>query len=132
MPCVQADAAQERKLYIEQNRRDLNEFEGITDPVEVLKIIHQDRKWDPLINWIPHPTSTDRLFAELTDEQQRRLAQYAVTLIGGERNDEAEAIVLGLAAFTHAPLEICLEALVAHGEFQSSLAFHRATPAIRD
>lgn len=132
MPCVQAAAGKERDEYVRRNRRDVNEFDGITDPVESLKIIHKPRSYDPLVNWIPHPIPTDRLYSDLSHDEQERLAAYAETLIGSERHDEAESIVLCLSAFTNAFIESCLRALVAHGSFWPSLPFRRASSDLRD
>lgn len=132
MPCTQAATRREREEYVRRNRRDLNEFDGITDLVEVLKIIHKPRRSDPLINWIPHATPVDQLYTQLTGSDQIRLAKYAEALIGTERSDEARSIVLCLAAFTDASLTNCLRALAAHGEIWPSLAFCRASPDIRD
>src|SRR6187401_971052 len=92
MPCVQAAAKKEREEYIRKNRRDLHEFEGVSDVVEVLKIVHTPRTYDPLINWIPHPTPTDKLYVGLNDAEKSRLAEYAEGLVGTERNEEAEQI----------------------------------------
>src|SRR5882724_6513573 len=72
MPCFQAAAKKEREEHVRKNRRDLNEFDGITDPVEWLKIIHRPRTFDPLVNWIPHATPTDQLYAELNLSEQHR------------------------------------------------------------
>lgn len=132
MPCVQAAEKKERDEYIRKNRRDLNEFEGITDPVEWLKIIHHPMKIDPLINRIPHATPTDQLYSGLSRNDQLRLAKHAESLIGTERNDEADEIVLCLAAFTDAPLENCLRAFLDHGSVRPSLPFCRASSDIRD
>ena len=38
MPCVQAVARREREDYIQKHRSDVNEFDGVTDPVEALKV----------------------------------------------------------------------------------------------
>lgn len=132
MPCVQAASRKERDEYIRKNRRDLNEFDGVKDLVEVLKIIHRPRKTDPLINWIPYETPTDQIYTQLSREDQLRLARYAESLVGTERNDEAEDIVLCLAAFTDVPLENCLRKFIAHGSIWPSLPFCRATCDIRD
>ncbi len=69
MPCVQAAEGERGKNTVKQNRRDVNEFHGVTDPVEVLKIVHRSRKYDPLVNWIPHPTPADRLYSELSEDE---------------------------------------------------------------
>ncbi|WP_338286378.1 hypothetical protein [Luteolibacter sp. LG18] len=132
MPCVHAGLRLERAEYIRQNRRDLNEFDGIEDAVEGLKIIHRTRRHDPLVNWIPHPTPTDKLYADLNEEQQSRLAAYAESLIGSERNQEAKVIVECLAAFTNASLEKCLRAFAAQDETGPTLAYRQASAEIRD
>jgi hypothetical protein len=132
MPCVQAAAGKERDEHVRKNRRDLNEFDGVDDPVECLKIIHRPRKFDPLLNWIPHPIPTDQLYTELSRSQQHRLAEHAGSLVGTGRKDEAQEIVHCLAAFTDAPLENCLRAFVDHGSFWPSLPFSRSSSDIRD
>ena len=93
MPCVHAAAKKERDEFVRKNRRDVDDFAGITDPVEVLKIIHKPRKYGPLVNWIPPATSTDQIYTGLNRADQQRLAKHAESLIGTERNAEAEEIV---------------------------------------
>jgi Domain of unknown function (DUF1963) len=132
MPCVQAAARMKNEEYIRNNRRNLNEFEGITDPVELLKIIHRPRKFNPLINWIAYNTPTDQIYLNLSRDEQDRLAKYAELLIGTDRNDEAEEIVLCLSAFTDATVENCLRAFIAQNSIWPSLSFCRASAAIRD
>lgn len=39
MPCVQAAAGEEHEAFVRANRQNLNEFEGMTDRVEILKPI---------------------------------------------------------------------------------------------
>lgn len=53
MPCKQEMQRAERQRYIEQHRRDIDLYEGITDPVEILKIMHAPVKRDPLIRYFP-------------------------------------------------------------------------------
>jgi hypothetical protein len=132
MPCVRAAASRENEEYVRKNRRDFNEFDGVADQVEVLKIIHRPRKFDPLINWIAYDTPTDRIYTTLNRDEQHRLAKYAESLIGTERNDEAEEIVLCLAAFTDATIENCLRAFVKRSSIWPSLPFCRASSDLRD
>jgi hypothetical protein len=131
MPCVQAAAAKEREEYVRKNRRDLNEFEGVTDAVEVLKIIHKPRTHDPLINWLPHPTPTDKLYLSLNGSEVSRLAEYAEGLIGTDRNEEAEEICLCLSAFADATLDACLRRFVSHGRIWPGV-FRHAPADVRD
>lgn len=55
MPCVQARYRQEQEEYIRKNRKTIDAFSGITNPVEMLKLVHEPREHDPLIEWIPVP-----------------------------------------------------------------------------
>jgi len=132
MPCVQLAARKEHEEFIRKNRRDVNEFEGITDSVEVLKIVHKPRRYDQLINWIPHPTSTDELYQGLTEAERIRFAEYAEGLIGTDRNEEAEEICLCLTAFCDASLDNCLRRFISHKSFWPSLAFHHSPSDVRD
>jgi hypothetical protein len=111
---------------------DRNEFDGVTDAVEVLKIIHKPRKYDPLINWVPHPTPTDELYLGLSDGEVSRLAEYAEGLIGTDRTKEAEQICLCLSAFADAKLNACLRRFVSHGRIWPALAFRHAPADVRD
>ncbi len=132
MPCVQAKAKQERDAYIKANRRDVNEFEEISDPVEILKITHRPRKNDPLVNWVPYSTSTDEVYRGLDNGQCERLATHAEGLIGTDGHEVAEDILRSLAAFTEFPLDRCLRALLSNRSFCPSLAFRNAPPDVRD
>jgi hypothetical protein len=132
MPCVQATKRIEREEYIRRNRYDFNAFDGILDPVEVLKIIHAPRNFDPLINWIPHNTPTEKIYVDLNRDDRYRLSTYAESLIGTERNDEAEEIVLCLTAFTDTPIENCLRAFIDCDSIWPSLTFCRASADLRD
>ncbi len=131
-PCVQAAAKRARDEYIRQNRRDLDEFVGVTDPVEILQIIHRPRKHDPLVRWLPHPTPVAQLYTALSEQEARRLAGYATALLGTDRHPEAENIILPLAAFTNVNLDECLRAMTSQGYFRPSLPFHRAPAELRD
>ncbi len=49
MPCFQQQERQKHEEYIRTHRRDVDLYAGISDPVEILKIMHTPRKHDPLI-----------------------------------------------------------------------------------
>lgn len=132
MPCVQARAKQEHDAYIRANRRDVNEFEGVSDRVEILKIIHSPRKFDPLVNWVPYQTSTDAVYLGLEKDECERLSAYAEGLIGTDDHDVAEDILRCLAAFTDFPLDRCLRTLLSNNSFWPSLAFRNSPPDVRD
>ena len=132
MPCVQAEARRAHAEYVRRNRREVNEFEGVTDLAETLAIVHRARPFDELVHWIPHPVPVDVLYTRLNADEQHRLALHAESLIGTARNDEAQDIVRCLAAFTEAPLADCLRAFVELGADWPELAFLRASADTRD
>ncbi len=55
MPCVQAQQHREHNEYIRKNKKIANVFAGLSDPVAMLKLVHQPRKFDALIDWTPCP-----------------------------------------------------------------------------
>ncbi len=56
-----------------------------------------------------------------------RLADYAIPLIGTERDDEAENIILSLAAFTDVKLDECMRSMDSQSCFWPSLPFQPRT-----
>ncbi|MBS1910901.1 MAG: DUF1963 domain-containing protein [Bacteroidetes bacterium] len=114
------------------NRRGVDLYAGITDPVELLKLVHKPHKYDPLVHWVPCAIPTDRLYLTLRPDQQLRMAGYAQSLIGTQRHDEAEAILGCLGAFTDVRMDHALRALIDHGSFWPYLAFRNASEEIRD
>lgn len=81
MPCVQARYRQEQEEYIRKNRKTIDAFSGITNPVEMLKLVHEPREHDPLIEWIPCPIPTDELYKKLSDDESRDMVDYAEELL---------------------------------------------------
>lgn len=134
MPCVNARHRQEREEFIRKNRKTVNAFSGISDPVEMLKLVHESREHDPLIDWVPCPVPTDDLYKRLSADESRRVADYAETLFANGSHDVAQEICTCLAAFTDARLDNCLRQWVSEGDvdFYSALPFHRAPPDVRD
>lgn len=135
MPCVQADEKQKYDEYIKKNRKTINVFEGINDPVEMLKLIHQPRKHDPLIEWVPCPVTTDSLYQQLSAEEAQQMALHAETLFDDGDVNEAQDICLCLAAFTHANLDDCLRQWVEDEDVLDEypdFPFHRSPADVRD
>lgn len=60
MPCHHKKLALEKKAYILQKRKDVDRYAGIADPVEILKIMHTPRKYNPFENDLPfHKSAQD-------------------------------------------------------------------------
>jgi hypothetical protein len=132
MPCVGVAKKKERDEFIRHNRKDVNAFQGISDPVEILKIIHAPRKHDPLINWIPCPVPVDQLYLQLSSDDVHRLEAYAITLSGTDQNEQAEDIAKSLVGLRGAHIDLLLKSFIDNDTYRPALAFYGASPAIRD
>src|SRR5690348_10712205 len=76
-PCVQKRARAEREEFTRQNRRTVNLYEGITDPVQMIRILHTPQKPDPLVRFVPPPISVEDLYGSLTSSQADELMRLA-------------------------------------------------------
>src|SRR5262245_55100715 len=79
MPCVQTKEREQRAAYIRANRRDVDPYAGIDDPLELLKIVHSPPKPDPLIRHAQPPRQPAALYAELDSGQIAALLRHAHT-----------------------------------------------------
>ena len=131
-PCDGKRRKAERDQYIHANRKDVDLFAGMTDPVQILWTMHAPRKPDPLVRLLPPPRTAEQLFGELDEAQARRLMGLAADEIRAGRREPAERIAKLLAAFTRYDLDPMLDAWVEQGRFWPALAFRGAGPAIRD
>ncbi|HZG77067.1 MAG TPA: DUF1963 domain-containing protein [Paenibacillus sp.] len=132
MPCHQKRLAAEKQAYIKQNRKDVNRYTGLIDPVEILKIMHTPRQYNPLENEIPYHKSAQELYHQLTKAERERLENYAITLIHEGDFDRAETILLSLVCFTNDRIERGLDALFRKGRYYPGILYKNAGPKIRD
>ena len=109
MRCKRKADQADYQEYIRKNRRTVDPFGGITDPVEITKIRHEPRKPDPLITYLPHATPPAELYAELTEPQLSRLMPAVLGgLVGGSGPARAlwvMAAVLNVKKLDFVPLE---------------------------
>lgn len=132
MPCQQRKLALEKQLYIEQNRKKVDRYEGISDPVQILTIMHRPRQYNPLELQVPYPKTAQELYHELTEREQEQLETYAISLIEEGDFDQAETILLSLACFTGASVERGMEAFFHAGKYYPGILYRHAGPVIRD
>jgi hypothetical protein len=102
MRCKRKADQAEYEEYIRKNRRTVDPFEGITDPVEITKVRHEPREHDPLITYLPPAIPPAELYEELTEPQLSQLIQYVLDAIGS--GEAALGIAKELAAFTAADI----------------------------
>ncbi|MFC3803549.1 hypothetical protein [Cohnella sp. GCM10012308] len=82
MPCHQKKLAREREAYILQNRKDVDRYDGVTEPVEILMIMHAPRPYDPLVRENPFPKRAQELYHQLTAAEREQMETYAISLMG--------------------------------------------------
>lgn len=134
MPCEQAQQQREHDEYIKKNKKIVNVFAGLRDPVAMLKLVHQPRKFDALIDWTPCPVPTDALYQQLTADQAQQMADYATERFASGEYKLAQEIWLCLAAFTQANLDAYFREWISYDDLDaySPLPFHRAPADVRD
>ncbi|WP_405108719.1 DUF1963 domain-containing protein [Paenibacillus sp. FSL K6-1217] len=133
MPCYQQKKAMEKQAYIEQNRKEVNRYAGIHDPVEILTIMHSPRKPDPLIKEVPYPRTAQELYRGLTEEERERMESYAVHLLEEEEDvDQAEMILVSLLCFTDTRLGPGLDSFLRTENYNPPILFKDADAQIRD
>ena len=132
MPCVNKRRREEREEYIRQNRREVDPYDGITDTVEILRVLHTPRPHDPLLTIRPPPKSAEELYSRLNAEQAGRLMTMAADAMRAGNDDFAEDVAKSLATLTDYPLDGMLDAWIGRNHFWPSVVFRSAGAAIRD
>lgn len=122
----------EQAEYIRKNRRKLNPYEGVTDAVEIIRIMHSPRKHDPLVEFAGPPLLANELYGVLDDVQKTRLSAIAADAMRQGDRDIAEEIGKSLATLTDHPLDSMLEAWLDRGHLWPSITFRKAGSRIRD
>ena len=131
-PCVAAIRKKEYKEYVRLNRRTVNLYEGVNDPVEIALIMLSRRKYDPLIVYAPAPVTCEGLVGAFTEVEAVRLAEAAAKALKEGNVDLAEDIAKTLATLTDFDLTEILRMWVAADHHSPSIAFREAKPEIRD
>jgi hypothetical protein len=132
MPCVQGQARRKHEAYVQANRRDVDPYAGMDDPVEILKIVHQPPKPDPLICYARPAKATDVMYGDLSSGQVAALIRHAHTLLKKGDTHTAQNIAACLVAFAAADISSLHQEFIRLGDLRPEFVFHRAAPKIRD
>lgn len=130
-PCVQAVRRAKHQQWVAANRKDIDPFKGITDPVDVILTYHQDRPWNELIRYLPLDRTLSAVYAELDQAGIERLIDHVVALASPEHDSTRDDLLRELIAYTDANIDRALLAITAHGEFYPAMAFRRAGAEVR-
>lgn len=133
-PCHGKQKSEEYKKYIEANRKEVNLYEGVTDPVEVIIIAQTRRSFDPLITYTPYPKSIEQLYHELSEEDEHRLVQHLIDQAKNEKletlEEKLETIGLSLIAFRDVNLSQLLSLIISRYIYYPSILFKSANEEV--
>jgi len=132
MRCVNRKAHEDREEFIRKNRREVDPYEGLTDPVEIIGVLHTPRVHDPLIRYKPPPLTAAELYGALSPAQVARLMRHAADALRTGQRDYAHDIAKSLATLTTASLDEMLGVWVERLEFWPAVIFRGAGAPIRD
>jgi len=131
-PCYGKMHKAARDEYVRQNRKDVDLYAGITDPVEIIRIAHVRRPHDPLIRYLPPPRSLEELYVSLTLPQAEKVMNLAAQSLRNGDNDFAEDVARLLAAFTDYNLDGMLATWLDLDRFWPALAFRFGGSNVRN
>ncbi len=132
MPCRQETERQERQQYIKDHRRDVDLYEGIDDPVEILKIMHNRHPYDPLIQYIPYGLNKEQLYISLTEEDTDRMLVYAMSLLDSGDEDTSLDILLSLVCYKNKSLDTSIPVFINRDIYYPGILFKDASVEARD
>src|SRR6185369_7755033 len=105
---------------------------GITDPVEIIRILHTRRPLDPLVTFSPPPKSVEELYSNLDADQAGQLMAIAADAMRSGNKDFAEDVAKSLATLTEYCLDPMLDAWIERNHFWPAVIFRNAGATIRD
>ncbi|MFA0464487.1 hypothetical protein AB4458_25440, partial [Vibrio sp. 10N.261.45.F1] len=123
MPCIQRKEREARQRYIEQHRKTIDPYEGVTDPVELIKRYHENRPYDPLVEYKPLGYSIETVYQNLTEFDEYRLIKYSIQQVEDGNLDSIESICIGLVAFRSSNLSMLLNYMLKKKIYYPSILF---------
>ncbi|WP_145332963.1 DUF1963 domain-containing protein [Paenibacillus xylanexedens] len=132
MPCKQEMEREAHQRYIEANRRDVDLYEGITDAVQILKIMHEPRTYNELIRYVPYKYSMEQVYLSLSGEQQHEMKLYAMDLIRSDDEDGGKDILLYLVCYHDLPLTAEIPELLERDIVYPAVLFKSASGETRN
>lgn len=130
-PCYNAIKSKEREEYIRKNRKDIDLYEGVENPVEIIKIMHKDKKYDPLIRYINYPKSKEEMYNNLSYKEIQELKEYAISLFSSDV-DKCIEILLHLVCLRGVNINEFLKVLIMNNELSEPSLFLGASDEIAE
>ncbi len=131
MACVGKKKAAERRAHIEANRVDIDRFAGVTDPVEILALMSQRPKFDPLVRHVSYPESAYDVYVRLSPDQIAAVRDRVIRLLETDAEQAAE-IAGELTTFTTGEFGPLHEAFFQRDSLWPPYIFRGAAASVRD
>lgn len=115
-----------------KNRKVIDPYQGIIDPVEIIKTYHTQRVYDPLIDYLPYPKAIESIYQSLNKEEIERLITFVIEEDKTGNRNYLESIPLELLAFREANLSTIQHYMIEKGVYREAFVFKSASSEIID
>ncbi|MDR9855055.1 DUF1963 domain-containing protein [Paenibacillus sp. VCA1] len=132
MPCRQEQQRKERQAYIEKHRKTVNLYENLTDPVDILKMMHTPKHSDPLVQYVPYPLREEEVYVSLSPEDAEKMLEHALGLLKAGDEETCRDILASLVCYRNENIGKCLPVLMEHGIYDPEILYKDAGPVVRD
>ena len=96
-----------------KNRVDVDRFAGVTDPTEILRIMHNHPPYDPQKNYLAYSRPLSAVYKSLDAADLERMVEVATAELDADADSDAGSdMATCLACFTEADLTPVQEALL--------------------
>lgn len=131
-PCVGEIERKEYQEYLRLNRKTVDLYSGVTDPVQMAVLMLAERKYDPLIVYAPPPQSLDEVCMSLSGSDILRLISITRQTFESGQTQYAESLARALATITDGDLAELHQVWIAKHHCEPAVMFRSAKPAVRD
>lgn len=130
MPCVNGNARNKRQAYIEANKRVVDRFAGITDRVEILKMMVEELPLNPLIELVPYKSSAVQVCSELTQAEADKFMRFCLKLLREGNFSSAEDAIEVVACTNSFDKKILQNGVLEFDELKSPHLFLGASKGV--
>lgn len=131
-PCIGEIRRKEHQEYLRLNRKTVDLYAGVIDPVEMVLLMMAPRKYDPLVVYAPPPLSLEDVVASMSSLEISRLKVAARESFENGNTNLAEDLARALATLTDADLTELQSVWIGKECCYPPVIFRSGTPEIRD
>jgi hypothetical protein len=126
MPCLKAKKIREQEEYIIKNRKIIDPFAGISNPLDIIKTFHKPRLNGPLIQYQPYNKLISQQYRELDNDQIYQLIEYCIMLYKENESDQAKRVTSCLITFIDADITSFLNHMILREDYHPAFLFKGA------